>query len=153
LPFSPDRTADAFLFLVDTLDAEASVVTHAVIRAQSTTMAIMSDLRLLVNRETADERDWADMGLRLMQHRGTLVAALAAVQVCDPNRRIAPVPAAPADWVDAPVPPRPRRRPDGVTAPRPAVAAGVSAVPCESLPEPPRARRFVVAELEPLAVC
>ena len=38
----PDPTADAFLCLVDALDAEANAVTHAVVRAQAIRRRLLS---------------------------------------------------------------------------------------------------------------
>jgi hypothetical protein len=75
----PDPATDAFLQLVDALDLEANAVTHAVVRAQATVRSIVDDARMLLDHPDADERAWAELGVRLMQHRAALADALATL--------------------------------------------------------------------------
>jgi hypothetical protein len=79
VPAPSDPETDAFLQLVDLLDAEANAVTHAVIRAQATLRSIVDEARTLLEGPEPDGRAWAEVGVRLMQHRAVLVDALAIV--------------------------------------------------------------------------
>jgi len=129
LPAPSNQSVDAFLCLVDALDAEANAVTHAVVRAQATVQSIVDDARTLLDTPQIDEHAWAEVGVRLMQHRAVLVDALAglcragsdhpangpppvtAVSTATPPQSI-PEDEGPADdEIAIPQPPRARLRP------------------------------------------
>jgi hypothetical protein len=74
-----DQETDAFLQSVDLLDAETNAVAHAVVRAQTTLRSIIEETRALLDGPEPDDRAWAEVGVRLLQHRAVLVDALAAV--------------------------------------------------------------------------
>lgn len=104
-----DPAADAFLKLVDLLDAEARTVNHAIAQARSVVRSVVEELDAMSPAGSMPNRAWTETGLRLMQHRGALVEALARI----PNPRAGNPEISPTGAPDVrlPVPPRPRRSP------------------------------------------
>jgi hypothetical protein len=150
-PLDPRR--DAFLRLVDRFDAEANAVIHAVVRAHAVVQSVVEDAGNLLDQPDADERTWAQLGLRLIQHRAALVqalAALAASAVGGSEDDGAASPAPPRSSVTAvsvPSPPRPRCLATAAPSARStAETTGTTFVPAAlAVPAPPEARTQPVA--------
>jgi hypothetical protein len=140
--------ADVYLQLVDALDVEANTVTHAVVRAQVTLAAVVADLRTFLDAPADDKRRWTEIGLRMMRHRSAVVEALDAMLHSDSNRRTeVPTPSR-FQPATLPMPPSPRHRRSPVAPLGPPLSPGLAATSAGvRLPEPPRPRRFVLAEL------
>lgn len=145
-----DPATDAFLHLMDVLDAEANAVAHAVVRAKAAVVLMVEDSGQLLEGPTDDRRAWTEVAVRLLQHHSSLVEALASLRrpgaeaVIDIPVLVVGVP--------IPVPPSPQCRPAGsgarcdetpVSPPgrRPLVRIPAAPTPRYHLPQLPRAAR------------
>lgn len=109
-PADPDT--DVLLCLIDAIDAEANAVTHAVIRADATVRAILSDARTLIDQPALDARAWAEASVRLLYRRAALVDALSVL--CRTSREQSEVTQAPVTSMTRPLP-APADRADDVS--------------------------------------